>query len=465
MRKLILSLLGVLSSCVVALPATAQQIDNTEMLPDAKPGECYAKVITPAQFSTHSEEVVVQEASERIETIEAQYETIEQRIVTQDASQLITATASAFVKETEKVEVHAAESNWTSRVGNRVIPASPDAVEQIVRSGVDIDSVEPGSCYFEYYNDAQYKVEVQRVMTKEATQTISIAPAEFNTVEEQVIVKEASSEVVDVPAIYRTQTESVLVEPARSVWREDCGVVERVDNATGEVMCLVEVPARYETLTKTVLDTPATTKTISIPAVYETIKVQRLVRPAAEQRVDVAAEYTTVNKQVKVSDPVFFWLAKGEIADAGAVPTGRVICLNARAAEFANVVRDVVSKPAFIETVAVPASYQTFQVEQLVSQASERRVAIPARTKTVTSQVEISSAKVEWRKVLCRSNMTRTVITALQAALKREGFDPGPADGIVGQSTMEAIDRYQADEGIDRGGITYETLKRLKVQT
>jgi len=50
-RKLTLPMLGMCGSFFVTLPATAQQIDNTQILPDAKPGECYAKVITPAQFS------------------------------------------------------------------------------------------------------------------------------------------------------------------------------------------------------------------------------------------------------------------------------------------------------------------------------------------------------------------------------------------------------------------------------
>jgi hypothetical protein len=463
-RKLTLPLLGVMGSCFFVLPVTAQQVDNTLVLPDAKPGECYAKVITPARFETRSEEIIVQEASERIETIEAQYETVDQTVVVKDAGQQIDVTPSVFGKESEKVEVRAAELTWTTRAGASTVPASPDAIEHIARSGVDTDAVEPGSCFVEYFTEAQYKSESVRVLVKEATQNITVVPAEYETVEERVVIKEASSEVVDVPAVYRTTTESVLVEPARSVWQENCGVVEQVANATGEVMCLVEVPARYETLTKTVLDKPATTKTINIPAVYKTIRVQKLVKPAAEQRVDVPAEYTTVNRRVKVSDPVFFWLAKGEKADPNAISTGREICLTERPAEYANVVREVVTTPTIAKTTVIPARYQTVQVERLVTPATERRITIPARTRTVTSQIEIEPAKAEWKQVLCEVNMTRQTIASLQTALKREGFDPGPIDGIVGRSTLIAMEKYQADAGIDRGGLTLEALKRLKVQ-
>lgn len=464
MRKVIWSLLGILSTGFMALPAAAQQVDNTAVLPDAKPGECYAKVITPAKFTTRSEELVIQEASERIETIDATYKFEDQTIVVKDASQAITATDSVYSKESEKVEVRAAEMYWTTKINRRTIPASPDALDHIKRSGIDADAVDIGGCFVEYFTEAQYKSEAHRVLKKEATQRIEIMAAEYESIDERVVIKEASSEVVDVPAIYRTETESVLVEPARSVWKENCGVIERVDNATGDVMCLVEVPARYETLTKTVLDTPATTKTISVPAVYKTVKVERLVNPASEKHIDVPAEYETINKRVRVSEPVFFWLAKGEAADANAVATGREICRTERPAEYVNVSRQVVAEAAVANITEVPARYETFKTQRLVSPASERRIVIPARTKTVTSQVETSSATVEWRKVLCEVNLNRKLVTSLQRALKREGYEPGPIDGMVGQTTLVAIKQYQIKEGIDRGGITYETLKHLKVQ-
>ena len=82
----------------------------------------------------------------------------------------------------------------------------------------------------------------------------------------------------------------------------------------------------------------------------------------------------------------------------------------------------------------------------------------------MTSQIEVAPAKVEWTQVLCKVNMTRDIITQLQEALTREGYDPGPADGLVGQGTLTAIEQYQAAEGIDQGGITLELLKHLKVE-
>ncbi len=70
---------------------------------------------------------------------------------------------------------------------------------------------------------------------------------------------------------------------------------------------------------------------------------------------------------------------------------------------------------------------------------------------------------MEWRKVLCETNMTAKIVTSIQRALKREGYSPGPIDGVVGQGTLNAVEKYQLKNSLDRGGLTYETLKALKV--
>lgn len=443
----------------------AQEVDNTQILPDAKPGDCFAKVITPAKFATRSEEVVVQEASERIEAIPAEYETIERSVVVKESSQEITASPATFAEETERVEIRPAETLWTVQ-GRLDAPASPGSLDGIERSGVDLAEVEPGSCFREYFTPAEYRTEEKRILVKEGSERIETTPAVYETVEERVLVKEASSQVVDVPAVYRTETESVLVEPARSVWKTDgCGLVERVENTTGDVMCLVEVPARYETLTKTVLDTPATTKTISVPAEYDTIEVQRLVTPASEKRIEVEPEYETVQIRTKIADAGFFWLAKDEAPDPEATWSGQEVCLAERPAEYETITRQIVEVPAATEVAEVPARYETIEVQRLVSPANERRIEIPARTKTVTSQVQVAPSRLEWRKVLCEANMTPRIISSLQRALQREGFDPGPIDGVIGRTTMRAVERYQTEMELDRGGITYETLERLNVQS
>jgi len=463
-KTLVACLVGIGCTLLVTGPAHAQQSDSTQTLPDAKPGECYAKVITPAKFATRTEEVIVQEASERIVTIPAEFESTEQTIVVKEASRRISVVPATFGEEFEKVEVQPAENNWLQS-GSGKTPASPGALEGIVRSGIELANVDAGTCFNEYYTAPEYKTETQRILKSEGSEKIAILPAQYELVEERVVVKEAYTQTIDIPATYRTESESVLVEPARSVWKKGRGPIEKIDNITGDIMCLVEIPARYETLTKTVLDKPASSKTVEVPAVYKTIKVRRVVKPATENREEIAPEYTTITAKTKVADAGFFWLKKGETANNGARASGQEVCLVEQKAEFRTIKKTVVKTPATTKVIEVPAEYETVSVSRLLTPATDRRILVPARTKTVTRQVQIEPSRLEWRQILCETNTTPKLITSIQRALKREGFDPGPIDGVIGQGTLDALEEFQMKNNLDRGGLTYESLKALKVQS
>jgi hypothetical protein len=118
--------------------------------------------------------------------------------------------------------------------------------------------------------------------------------------------------------------------PAHTVWKKGRGLIERVDHATGEIMCLVEVPAtyktvrkrilkspattqeveipaEYETVRKRVLKTPATTRAIEIPAEYKTVRVRKLVAPATSQRIEIPAEYQNVTQRSLLRDGRMDW--------------------------------------------------------------------------------------------------------------------------------------------------------------
>ncbi len=444
-------------------PAAALPV-QTPTLPDARPGECYAKVVTPPAFATRSEEIVVQEASERIEAVPATFRTEEERIVVKEASTVLEAVPATFETTEERVRTRPRELVWeVDERGTR--PASQHSLAALGESGIDIDAVEPGSCFAEHYSEPTYRTELQRVLVKEGSTRFETVPAVYETVEERVVVREATTEIVNVPAVFRTESERVLVEPARSVWRPGRGPVERIDDTTGEIMCLVELPARYESVTRTVLDTPSRTETVPVPAEYETVQVQRLVTPASRRRIGVEPEYTTVETVRRVADASFAWAPDAERGPPGSEPTGQRLCLNERPAEFRTVQREIVAADASIETTEVPAEYRTLAVQRLDEPASVRRERVPERVENVTTRVEIRPSSLVWRPVLCETNMTPEIVADLQRALAREGFDPGVPDGIVGRGTMEAIEAFQHERELDRGGITYQTLQALNVDS
>jgi len=60
------------------------------------------------------------------------------------------------------------------------------------------------------------------------------------------------------------------------------------------------------------------------------------------------------------------------------------------------------------------------------------------------------------------SGVTTEKLKDVQAALKKEGFDPGPVDGIMGPRTMGALRNFQAHKGLEvTGALNTETENAL----
>lgn len=262
-----------------------------------------------------------------------------------------------------------------------------------------------GECFARVFVPPAYELVNERTLTKDASEKIETIPAKFETVtekilvegpsekikifpatyewvEEDIVVKEATTKLLEMPAVYETTTEKVLVKPAHTVWKKGRGPIQRIDEATGEIMCLVEVPDEYKTVTKQVLKQPASTKEIKVPAVMKTIR-KRVMKTSPRTQV-----------------------------------------------------------------VTIPAKYDTIRVTKLVQPPMEKRVEIPPQFQTVTKKVKVSDGHMEWQPILCETNMTSKKITDIQRALKHEGFNPGPIDGVVGPLTMKAVNMFQEKRGL-----------------
>jgi hypothetical protein len=245
---------------------------------------------------------------------------------------------------------------------------------------------------------ARYEWVEEQVLVQEASQRMEVVPAAYDWVEERVLVQEASTELTQVPAQYEWQEERMLVKPAHTVWKKGRGPIERVDNITGEIMCLIEVPATYKTVKKRVMTTPPNTRTVEIPAKYDVVRKQVMVKPP-EQRV-----------------------------------------------------------------IEIPAKYKTVKIRKQVSPPQERKIDIPAEYESVTKTEIAQEGRMEWRRILCETNMTPDKITRIQSALLNAGYNPGPIDGEIGWRTQSAFRAYQRDNNLAEGDLTYETIKKLGVE-
>ncbi len=454
--------LSCLAAAIAAasMQVVAEPVDATHTLPNAKPGECYAKVVIPAQYKTENVDVTAREASVRFEMVPATYQIVEEKVLVKEAAKKIVPVPAEYEMTTETVEIAPAGKTWLAGKKRTALPASPALLAAIGSGGVKLDELPIGSCLSEYYVPAQYKNEDVRILKTVSYDKIQVDPAAYEWAEEKVLVKEASKKVVEVPAEFETVTEKVLVAPATTVWKAGRGPVQRIDNSTGEIMCLVEIPATYKTVARKVIKTAASTKEVEIPAEYTVQRVSKLVKPAQERRIKVEPTYKTVSKRVLVAEQKFFWHPDWEDKPAGKL-TGNTICLRETSAKMETVKQRKVKTPASIREVEIPAEYKMVKVRKLVSAPTQKRIDIPAVIETVAKKVKVTDERREWRGVLCETNMTPGIMTELQHALKAAGFDPGPLDGAIGAQTMRAVDDYQRAKGMERGGLTLSTLKAL----
>ena len=229
---------------------------------------------------------------------------------------------------------------------------------------------------------AKYQTSKKRVLVKEATEKLVAVPATFKTVKERVLVKAATKKMVQVKPVYETVTERVMDKPAHTTWKKGTGPIQKIDETTGEIMCLVEVPATFKTIKKRVLKTPGSTKVQEIPAVYDTVD------------------------------------------------------------------KSVIATPPTTRKVAVPAVYKTITVTEEATPPQERKIKIPAKYATVTKRKLVKEGKMDWREILCDTNMTRDRISAIQQALKSAGHNPGTIDGVIGGDTMKAVNAFQRQKGL-----------------
>jgi hypothetical protein len=236
-------------------------------------------------------------------------------------------------------------------------------------------NAKPGECYARVYISPKYKTVSIQVLVQPATEEIKILPAKYEMAQKQIMISEATTEYKEIPAVYKWVTEKILVKEAHTIWKKGRGNIERIDNATGEVMCMVHVPPKYKTVKKRIMVSPARIEEIQKPAVYKTIKYKKMIQPPEKQVVPIPAQYKTITKKVKITE-------------------GQMI----------------------------------------------------------------------WKRTMCETNIDRNLVLKIQRHLRKDRYNPGPVDGILGRQTRRALKSFQRDKGLAIGSITYQTLEYMNIK-
>ncbi|HEY3320470.1 MAG TPA: hypothetical protein VGP72_08390 [Planctomycetota bacterium] len=187
----------------------------------AKPGEVWCVVTTPARFESVCEQVMVEKASCRYETIPAVYENQCETVCCREESKRCHDVPAVYKTETYSVQKCAERTEW----------------KKVDCCNADLSGGEhKGDCYGLVTIPAKFETCSRQVLVTPASKWWETIPAEYKTVEKRVCVSPESKRRIDIPARYETRTKQVCVDPGHKVWRlttcsvptaSDCGCAEK----------------------------------------------------------------------------------------------------------------------------------------------------------------------------------------------------------------------------------------------
>jgi len=282
MRSIVTCSLAVLISGETAF-ANGPSSFPSALPPVANPGECYAQVKVPAQYSTGTQQVVTAEGFTKLDVAEPQfqtrienvltkepstrflvrqpsYRTVSERILTRPAHEKLSVSAPQFSTVTETVQTSAPHLVW--KRGN---PG------ELRRQGYIIHSTADGRL-------------------RASAQSGGYQGRSYAT----------------------TQSGGDSCGPGCEIW---CLVEEPGKTVTTSRRALsvpprvvrTPVPAKYKTITKQVVSDPGGVEEIPIPAEYSSIEVEDLVRHAETYEVTVPPVMGQVETKQLLSPERYEW--------------------------------------------------------------------------------------------------------------------------------------------------------------
>lgn len=240
---------GVPAGCHLGEPISSFTTPFGGELPNAQPGQCYARIVIPAV-----------------------YKDVPQTVTTHAAYDSLKVTDATFAPDTVKVKV------------------KDESFRYVVR-------------------DARFETQSEQIMVKPAYERLTVVPAQFAYVEETVVV--GRPRLVwrpgkNLSGVKRVDPNTGAVYCLVEEPGEKITVQKRVVK-TPEQVTSTPVPAQFKSVATQVLVDPGGVEKIAVPAEYRTFDVERLLNPASTSKYTNAEQTKTVNTRVLVTPERFQW--------------------------------------------------------------------------------------------------------------------------------------------------------------
>lgn len=499
------------SSEIKIIPATYETVTEQVLVKDAS---TQLKVV-PATYETVTEQVLVKEAGTKIERQPAKYENQTEQVLVSPAS-------TKWVKKKADANCLSADPDDCLVWCLVEIPAQYKTVTKSVRVGCEDGWVDNGDdCTRTVDVPAVYETRTyQKLATPSTTESVEV-PAEYATRSYRKLVKPVTTEKVEIPAEYTTRSYQKLSTPA-TTQKEDIAAVYETRTYQKLVQDAQvqeeEIPAVYETRTFAKLVKDAYTEEVACgnSMILENInfetasavltqssyaeikKIEDMLKAEPETRArlightdsqgsdsynqDLSMRRARAVYQALIDSGIeasrLSYEGKGESSPIASneTATGRRQNRRTEMVTFGGEAKgdcktyetrtfQKLAKDATTQSADVPAEYNTRTFQKLAQASQVSTTEVPAQYETVTKrQLVKAGGFTEWREVVCSSDVTTDLVKAVQKALKAKGYDPGPADNVMGAKTKAALVKYQKDNGLPVGNLDFETLESLGIQ-
>lgn len=178
-------------------------------MPNAAPGECWAKCFIPPEVKTVSERVCVKEASERVEIIPAEYEFVEEQVCVKPASTQLVEVPAQYETYSQTIIVEPGHTDWVREDAGRcaTLTGQPGGA-----AACDV------FCLVSY-PPVEKTITAERLVQAASVREINI-PAEFQTIRTQRLKCPATCKRIEIPAEFATVEKTVTVGNGRWEWKK-----------------------------------------------------------------------------------------------------------------------------------------------------------------------------------------------------------------------------------------------------
>ena len=447
---------------------TLLNVDAENMPISAKPGQCFTKSFYPPEYTktikTKSrKKILLNDESVKYEVIPAKYSWEKERIKVSDGREKIIITPVVYKTVYQRVLVEPAFTSWRKRLNQNSEKAFGSCVQSASVSGMDIENATVGTCFYEHYEAEKYATTTAKILASEPSERIAVTPAKYRTVSKKITTDATAVKLIPSVAVYKKVKDKIVIEPARKEWKKTTCHDRGCDQS--EVVCLTEVPAIYKEVVKRIVLTPAVAKKVAVTPTYKIVKIEEMVEPAKSKRLSIPPKYQTLAKKERVAKERYFW-SDGSAKNASTRLRNQCnqICLIGTPAKYKKIAKKIVVTPATSKKVKTPEKYQVVKVKKILQKASFNKIIIPKEYITIVTQRERTKGYSKWMPMVCESNMTPTIIRAVQQALQFQGFYKGEINGVWNIESKSAGRAYQRKKGLAiTNKLSIETMMSLGV--